>query len=157
MPRELRPSPSPPGDFDSDRIFQIEPLFGALLNDIWPQGVSSFSGLPAADVLPPASGDRNATRAGQVRCPWSPHTLCWRGKSSANCAMVLLVLPPEDHLWIGGNRGNARDLSEADRWPQHAHQPGPSCISPAPQLTREWSLWPEFGRIPGNLCHLSKG
>jgi hypothetical protein len=29
----LRPSPSPPGDFDSDRIFQIEPLFGALLND----------------------------------------------------------------------------------------------------------------------------
>jgi hypothetical protein len=23
----LRPSPSPPGDFDSDRIFQIEPLF----------------------------------------------------------------------------------------------------------------------------------
>src|SRR5262249_59568328 len=29
----LRPSPSPPGDFDSDLIFQIEPLFCALLND----------------------------------------------------------------------------------------------------------------------------
>jgi hypothetical protein len=28
---------------------------------------------------------------------------------------------------------------------------------PAPQRTREWSLWPEFGRIPRNLCDLSKG
>jgi hypothetical protein len=24
---------------------------------------------------------------------------------------------------------------------------GPSCVSPAPQLKREWSLWPEFGCI----------
>jgi hypothetical protein len=33
---------------------------------------------------------------------------------------------------------------------------GPALRIPAPQLTREWSLWPEFGRIPGNLCDLSK-
>jgi hypothetical protein len=25
---------------------------------------------------------------------------------------------------------------------------GPSCVSPAPQLKRESSLWPEFGCIP---------
>jgi hypothetical protein len=33
----------------------------------------------------------------------------------------------------------------------------PSCVSSTPQLKREWSPWPEFGWIPGNLCHLSKG
>jgi hypothetical protein len=34
--------------------------------------------------------------------------------------------------------------------------PGPSCVSPAPQFKREWSLWPQFGRIRANLCDLSK-
>jgi hypothetical protein len=34
---------------------------------------------------------------------------------------------------------------------------GPSCVSATPQLKREWSLWPEFGLIPGNPCDLSKG
>jgi hypothetical protein len=34
---------------------------------------------------------------------------------------------------------------------------GPSCVSPRSQLKREWSLWPEFGWIPANLCELSKG
>ena len=29
--------------------------------------------------------------------------------------------------------------------------------SSSPQLKREWSLWPEFGWISGNLCDLSKG
>ena len=38
-----------------------------------------------------------------------------------------------------------------------ASSTGPELRIPAPQLTREWSLWPEFGRIPGNLCDLSKG
>src|SRR5262249_12797209 len=37
-------------------------------------------------------------QTGQARRPGSPHTLSWRGKSSANCAMVLLALPPPDHL-----------------------------------------------------------
>ena len=30
-------------------------------------------------------------------------------------------------------------------------------LFPTPQFKREWSLWPEFGWIPGNLCGLSKG
>ena len=33
----------------------------------------------------------------------------------------------------------------------------PSCISPALQLKREWSPWPEFGSDPGNPRELSKG
>ena len=33
---------------------------------------------------------------------------------------------------------------------------GPSCVSSAPQLKREWSRWPEFGWIPANLCDFSK-
>src|SRR5262249_32536492 len=44
-------------------------------------------------------------QAGQARRPSSPHTLCLRGKSSANCAMVLLALPPADHLLIERDRG----------------------------------------------------
>src|SRR5262249_34692552 len=33
---------------------------------------------------------------------------------------------------------------------------GPSCVSPAPQLKREWSPWPEFGWFPANLRDFSK-
>src|SRR5262245_34539197 len=33
----------------------------------------------------------------------------------------------------------------------------PSCVSPALQLKREWSPWPEFGSDPGNPHELSKG
>jgi hypothetical protein len=40
---------------------------------------------------------------------------------------------------------------------QSGRTPGPSCVSPAPQLKREWSPWPEVGRIPSNLCDFSKG
>jgi len=35
--------------------------------------------------------------------------------------------------------------------------PGPSCVSPPPQLKREWSPWPEFGSDLGNPRELSKG
>jgi hypothetical protein len=35
--------------------------------------------------------------------------------------------------------------------------PGPSCVSPALQLKREWSPWPEFGSDAGNSRELSKG
>jgi hypothetical protein len=38
-----------------------------------------------------------------------PHTLSWREKSSAKCAMVLLNWPPPDHLWIGRNSCNVCD------------------------------------------------
>jgi hypothetical protein len=34
---------------------------------------------------------------------------------------------------------------------------GPSCVSPALQLKREWSPWPEFGWFPANLREFSKG
>jgi hypothetical protein len=37
-------------------------------------------------------------------------------------------------------------------WP-----PGQSCVSPPPQLKREWSPWPEFGWFPANLRDFSKG
>jgi hypothetical protein len=33
----------------------------------------------------------------------------------------------------------------------------PSCVSPALQLKREWSPWPEFGSDRGNPRELSKG
>src|SRR5215475_3511544 len=36
-----------------------------------------------------------------------------------------------------------------------AQEPGSSCVSPATQLKREWSLRLEFGWIPGNLCDLN--
>src|SRR5262249_27871870 len=32
-----------------------------------------------------------------------------------------------------------------------------SCVSATTPLKREWSLWPEFGWFPGNLCEFSKG
>jgi len=33
----------------------------------------------------------------------------------------------------------------------------PTCVSPALQLKREWSPWPEFGSDLGNPRELSKG
>jgi hypothetical protein len=36
-------------------------------------------------------------------------------------------------------------------------EPAPSCVSPALQLKREWSPWPEFGSDPRNPRELSKG
>ena len=34
---------------------------------------------------------------------------------------------------------------------------GPSCVSPALRLKREWPPWPEFGWFPANLRDFSKG
>jgi len=69
--------------------------------------------------------------------------------------MVLLVWPPPDHLWIGRKRGQVvlSDASSmtnvrAERLLKIPAALGPSCVSPAPQLKREQSLWPEFGWIP---------
>src|SRR5262249_2096139 len=42
-----------------------------------------------------------------------------------------------------GSSLNQRVREGAGCWP-----PGPSCVSPAPQLKREWSPWPEFGWFP---------
>jgi hypothetical protein len=33
---------------------------------------------------------------------------------------------------------------------------GPSCVSPALQLKREWSPWPEFGGFPANSPRIFK-
>jgi hypothetical protein len=68
-------------------------------------------------------------------------------------AMVLLVLPSEDHLWIGRHPGQFARLHED----AGMLALGPSCVPAAPQLNREWSLSPEFGWIRTNLCDLSKG
>jgi hypothetical protein len=74
--------------------------------------------------------------------------------------MVLLVWPPPDHLWIGRKSRqflpsqrstDARASIAADILAL-----GPSCVY-TPQLKREWSLWSEFGWIPGDLCDRSKG
>ena len=35
--------------------------------------------------------------------------------------------------------------------------PGPSCVPQAPQLKREWSLWPEFGLDPWKSVRPFKG
>jgi hypothetical protein len=79
--------------------------------------------------------------------------------------MVLLVLPPADHLWIGRNRANSCLIGNAARWaniraerlPKIPVELGRGCVSSAPQLKRAWSLSPEFGSDPGNPRELSKG
>src|SRR6516165_5837254 len=77
--------------------------------------------------------------------------------------MVLLALPPADHLPIERDRGQfvpsrrRRMMANvgAERLLKIPQNPAPSCVSPALQLKREWSPWPEFGWIPANLCDLS--
>jgi hypothetical protein len=51
-----------------------------------------------------------------------------------------------------GSSLDQRVREGAGCWP-----PGPSCVSPAPQLKREWSPWPEFGWFPANQRDFSKG
>src|SRR5215471_16481468 len=70
--------------------------------------------------------------------------------------MVLLALPPADHLLIERDRGQFVP-SQRPRMMANVRaerllkipDPAPSCVSPALQLKREWSPWPEFGSIPG--------
>jgi len=57
--------------------------------------------------------------------------------------MVLLALPPADHLLI-----ERRDRGQFVPF---------RCVSAALQLKGESSPWPEFSWIPPNLCDLSKG
>jgi hypothetical protein len=79
--------------------------------------------------------------------------------------MVLLALPPADHLLIERDRGQfvpsrrRRMMANvrAERLLKIPAEPSPSCVSPTPQLKREWSPWPEFGSDPGNPRDLSKG
>ncbi|HEX2511098.1 MAG TPA: hypothetical protein VHK44_00700, partial [Xanthobacteraceae bacterium] len=75
--------------------------------------------------------------------------------------MVLPVWPPPDHLWIGRKSRqflpSQRSTNARASIPADILALGPSCVSLTPQLKREWSLWSEFGWIPGTPCDLSKG
>jgi len=79
--------------------------------------------------------------------------------------MVLLALPPADHLLNERDRGQfvpsrrRRMMANvrAERWLKIPAEPAPSCVSPTLQLKRERSPWPEFGSDPGNPRELSKG
>ena len=80
-------------------------------------------------------------------------------------SMVLLALPPPDHLLIERDRGQfvpcrgRRIMANvrAERLLKITAEPAPSCLSPALQLKREWSPWPEFGSDRRNPRELSKG
>jgi hypothetical protein len=79
--------------------------------------------------------------------------------------MVLLALPPADHLLIERDRRQfvpfrrRRRMANvrAERLLKIPANPVPSCVSPALQLKREWSPWPKFGSDPANPRDLSKG
>src|SRR6516162_7764567 len=72
--------------------------------------------------------------------------------------MVLLALPPADHLPIERDRGQfvpsrrRRVMANvgAERLLKTPAEPSPELRIPALQLKREWSPWPEFGSDPGN-------
>src|SRR6516164_7687600 len=80
--------------------------------------------------------------------------------------MVLLALPPADHLLIERDRGQFVPFSATPNDGQRpcralAEDPGrtpaPSCVFPALQLKREWSPRPKFGADGANPRDLSKG
>jgi hypothetical protein len=79
--------------------------------------------------------------------------------------MVLLALPPADHLLIERDRGQfvpsrrRRMMANvrAERLLKIPAEPSPELRIPALQLKREWSPWPEFGSDSGNPRELSKG
>jgi hypothetical protein len=49
------------------------------------------------------------------------------------------------------------DIGARKTLPEDPGRTRPELRVSRPQLKREWSLWPEFGWIPGNLCDLSNG
>jgi hypothetical protein len=79
--------------------------------------------------------------------------------------MVLLALPPADHLLIERDRGQfvpsrrRRMMANvgAERLLKIPVEPSPELRIPTPQLKREWSPWPKFGGIAANLRDFSKG
>ena len=89
------------------------------------------------------------------------------GPCYSACTLIVAYVPkerlcfgvfasPQFHLaWVrfaaGGSSLDQRVREGAGCWPL-----GPSCVSPALQLKREWSPWPEFGWFPANLRDFSK-
>ena len=72
--------------------------------------------------------------------------------------MVLLALPPADHLlnerdrgqFVPSRRRRVMANVRAERLLKTPAEPSPELRIPALQLKREWSPWPEFGSDPGN-------
>jgi hypothetical protein len=48
-------------------------------------------------------------------------------------------------------------FARPERIVEHSQNQARVRVSPASQLKREWSLWPELGWNPGNLRGLSRG
>jgi hypothetical protein len=79
--------------------------------------------------------------------------------------MVLLALPPADHLLIERDHGQfvpsrrRRMMANvrAERLLKIPAEPSPELRIPNAQLKREWSQWPKFGWIAANLRDFSKG
>jgi hypothetical protein len=79
--------------------------------------------------------------------------------------MVLLALPPADHLlierdrdqFVPSRRRRVMANVRAERLLKTPAEPSPELRIPALQLKREWSPWPQFGSDRGNPRELSKG
>src|SRR3984893_2770372 len=79
--------------------------------------------------------------------------------------MVLLALPPADHLLNDRDRGQfvpsrrRRVMANvrAERLLKTPAEPSPELRIPALQLKREWSPWPQFGSDPGKSARAFKG
>ena len=111
----------------------------------------------------PAEADRRwrGERSKPVRLGVRDHhtrSLCTESPAQTE-QWVLLALPPADHLLIETDRGQfvpSRRRCMMANVRGSRQNPAPSCLSPALQLKREWSPWPEFGSDPGNPRDLSK-
>ena len=67
------------------------------------------------------------------------------------------ITPPLAWLSEPAPSATPRACRRGRRQAQIPAEPSPGCVSPALQLKREWSPWPEFGSDPGNPHDLSKG
>jgi len=95
-----------------------------------------------------AGGARGASHSGSASVI-TTHAVFAR-KGQRKLSNGVLALPPADHLLI--ERQRPRPIRAFSATPIRTEcllkipaEPSPSCVSPAPQLKREWSPWPKFG------------
>ena len=96
---------------------------------------------------------------------WKPNTDVYDGRSALRVTVSgwrrWLATGDQADDTVGGEHtsGGIGVASTNARVSIHAEISalGLSCVSPPPQLKRDWSSSPEFGWIPANLCDLSKG
>jgi hypothetical protein len=97
---------------------------------------------------------RTSPRSRAMACPLALRT-------GAICALELRAeRQPEGYLrgqFVPSRRRRMMANVRAERLLKIPAEPAPSCVSPALQLKREWSPWPQFGSDPGNPRELSKG